>query len=115
MSEDSKLSSTARETFIDSRNTLYLSLASAWEMAIKSNLKKLKLPLPVTKYIATRTKTHRINLLEITLEHVSAVENLPQHHRDPFDRLLISQCLAEKLPILTADRMFDAYPVERIW
>ncbi len=115
MVDEAGLSATARETFTDSGNTLYLSMASVWEMAIKSSLKKLKLSLPIDQYIATRTQTHGISLLDITMDHMAVVEDLPYHHKDPFDRLLIAQCLSEKLPILSADRMFNAYPVKRIW
>ena len=109
------LSPKARTIFLDSDSTLYLSMASVWEMAIKSGLNKLNLPLPVDQYITTRTQTHGITLLDITIEHMAAVENLPHHHKDPFDRLLISQCLSDKLPIMTADRMFAAYPIQTVW
>ncbi len=109
------LSPKARTIFLDSDSTLYLSMASVWEMAIKSGLNKLNLPLPVDQYITSRTQTHGITLLDITIEHMAAVENLPHHHKDPFDRLLISQCLSDKLPIMTADRMFAAYPIQTVW
>ena len=100
---------------MDSDNNLFLSIASVWEMAIKSGLKKLKLPLPIDQYIATRTKDHNIVLLDLTVEHIAVVENLPYHHKDPFDRLLISQCISENLPILSSDRMFSAYPIHTVW
>ena len=90
-------------------------MASVWEMAIKSSLKKLKMSLPIDQYIATRTQAHSITMLDITMDHMAVVENLPYHHKDPFDRLLIAQCLSERLPVLTADKMFDAYPIQRIW
>ncbi len=109
------LSPKAITIFLASDRTLYLSKASVWEMAIKSGLNKLNLPLPVDQYITTRTQTHGITLLDITIEHMAAVENLPHHHKDPFDRLLISQCLSDKLPIMTADRMFAAYPIQTVW
>ncbi|MCH7674896.1 type II toxin-antitoxin system VapC family toxin [candidate division KSB1 bacterium] len=115
MIDDPNLSPKARTTFLDSDSTLYLSMASVWEMAIKSGLNKLNLPLPVDQYITSRTQTHGITLLDITIEHMAAVENLPHHHKDPFDRLLISQCLSDKLPIMTADRMFAAYPIQTVW
>jgi len=115
MVDDSRLSATARNIFMDPDNKLYLSIASVWEMAIKSGLKKLKLPLPIDQYIASRTKNHDIVILDLTIEHIAVVENLPYHHKDPFDRLLISQCISEKLPILSSDRMFSAYPVKIVW
>ena len=115
MVDDPRLSSTAKKIFMDSDNNLFLSIASVWEMAIKSGLKKLKLPLPIDQYIATRTKDHNIVLLDLTVEHIAVVENLPYHHKDPFDRLLISQCISENLPILSSDRLFSAYPIPTVW
>jgi len=109
------LSPKARTIFLDSDNTLYLSMASVWEMAIKSSLNKLSLPLPVDQYITSRTQTHGITLLDITIDHMAVVENLPYHHKDPFDRFLISQCISENLPIISADRMFGAYPIQTVW
>lgn len=109
------LSAIAKELFQDSRNIVYFSMASAWEMAIKTSLKKLKLPQPVGQYITSRTKTHSIRTLEITLDHIGAVERLPHHHKDPFDRLIIAQSLTERLPVISMDEMFDAYPIERLW
>ena len=93
------LSPKARTIFLDSDNTLYLSMASVWEMAIKSSLNKLSLPLPVDQYITSRTQTHGITLLDITIDHMAVVENLPYHHKDPFDRFLISQCISENLQL----------------
>lgn len=115
MVDDSRLSAKARKIFMDTDNNLFLSIASVWEMAIKSGLKKLRLPLPIDQYIATRTKKHDIVLLDLTVEHIAVVENLPYHHKDPFDRLLISQCISENLPILSSDKLFTAYPVQIVW
>lgn len=115
MVDDPQLSITARTTFADVKNEIYLSLASAWEMAIKANLQKLKLPLPVKDYILTRTQAHQIKLFDISLEHIALVESLPLHHRDPFDRLIISQSMFANLHILSDDHFFDSYPIHRIW
>jgi PIN domain nuclease of toxin-antitoxin system len=115
MANDPRLSSTAKTTFSNVNNEIYLSMASAWEMAIKSSLKKLKLPLPAKDYVLTRTQAHKINLLDIALEHIGVIETLPFHHKDPFDRLIIAQGIAEKLPILSDDQLFDSYPIQRLW
>jgi PIN domain nuclease of toxin-antitoxin system len=95
MVDDPRLSSAAKSAFSDVNNEIYLSMASAWEMAIKSSIQKLQLPLPVKDYVLTRTQAHNINLLNITLEHIDVVETLPLHHRDPFDRLIIAQGIFE--------------------
>ena len=93
-------------------NTLYVSVASAWEMAIKQSLGKLKLSTPVERLMAERVKPLGINVLPIEMTHVARVEALPFHHRDPFDRMLAAQCLSEGL---AADASFDAYGVTRFW
>jgi len=115
MVDDPRLSSNAKATFSDVNNEIYLSLASAWEMAIKSSIQKLKLPLPAKDYVLTRTQAHDIKLLDIALEHIAIVETLPLHHRDPFDRLIIAQGIVEKFPILSDDGAFDSYPIQRLW
>jgi PIN domain nuclease of toxin-antitoxin system len=115
MVDDPRLSATAKTAFSDVNNEIYLSLASAWEMAIKSSIQKLKLPLPAKDYVLTRIQAHNIKLLDITIEHIGVVETLPLHHRDPFDRLIISQGLFEKLPILSDGGVFDSYSIQRLW
>ena len=115
MVDDPRLSGTAKSAFTDVNNEIYLSLASAWEMAIKSSLQKLKLPLPVKDYIVTRSQAHQVKLLPIALDHIAVVETLPLHHRDPFDRLIIAQSIFETLYILSDDQFFDSYPIQRIW
>ena len=109
------LSPKARKVLRDDSNDLYLSLASVWEMAIKISLGKLKLTDPVESFIPDQLQANKIRLLEIGFRHVAGVVKLPFHHRDPFDRLLISQAQAEDLPILSADKAFDLYGVVRLW
>lgn len=92
--------------------TLYLSAASAWELAIKHALGKLRLPDVPSAYVEDRVKRTRTTPLPITLGHALRVADLPPHHRDPFDRLLIAQAQIERLAILTADRQMAAYDVE---
>ncbi len=115
MVDDPRLSVTAREVFLDPDNDILLSLASVWEMAIKANLRKLKLPQPVMEYVHRRSGRFKIHLLSITMEHLSLIETLPQHHRDPFDRLIIAQGQFENIPILTQDQKFDKYSIQNIW
>jgi PIN domain nuclease of toxin-antitoxin system len=92
-----------------------LSLASCWEMAIKASLGKLTLPGAVDRFVQEHLEVNGFNLIAISLEHVSGVAGLPHHHRDPFDRLLAAQALAEDLSIVSADPVFRRYGVTRIW
>lgn len=112
---DTRLSQAARAAIEDPANTGLLSVASAWEMAIKVSLGKLSLTMPVERFIVEHGEGNGIELLGITLAHVGAVETLPFHHRDPFDRLLIAQARVEGLTVIGADTTFDAYGVKRVW
>lgn len=94
---------------------LWLSVASIWEILIKSQIGKMPLPKPVGPYVIKKMRENRIEVLPLGLDHVLRVEALPPHHNDPFDRILIAQSLEEKLPIVTADRTFSSYPVQIIW
>lgn len=88
-----------------------VSVASFWEIAIKSALDKLEAPDDLPR----RVEELGFEPLAIVVEHTWAVRRLPHHHRDPFDRLLIAQAQVEGLPILTADPAFDAYDVKVVW
>lgn len=88
-----------------------VSIASFWEIAIKKALGKLQAP----DDLPTRVQAMGFELLAIELEHAWALHDLPQHHRDPFDRLLIAQARIESLVLLTADPAFDAYDVDVAW
>jgi len=113
---DSKsLSRRSRAAIADPANECWLSVASVWEMAIKVSLGKLKLPQPVTRFVSEQSALNTFRPLAIELGHASAVAELPFHHRDPFDRLLAAQALAEKMSIVSADEAFDAYGAARIW
>jgi PIN domain nuclease of toxin-antitoxin system len=92
-----------------------LSVASCWEMAIKMSLGKLTLPGPVERFVQEQLEVNGFNLLAVSLEHVAGVAGLPFHHRDPFDRLLASQALAEEMSIVSADPIFPKYGVKRVW
>jgi PIN domain nuclease of toxin-antitoxin system len=91
---------------------LYLSAASAWELAIKCGLGKIVLPETPAVYVEDRVRRTRATPLPISLTHALRVADLPRHHRDPFDRLLVAQAQIEKLAILTADRQLAVYDVE---
>jgi PIN domain nuclease of toxin-antitoxin system len=93
---------------------IYFSSVSAWEIVIKYSLKKLKLPMPPNEYIPKRLELSFMDLLPVQLEHVLQVQNLPNVHKDPFDRLLIAQAVAEELIIITEDQQFKNYDIERL-
>ena len=94
---------------------VYLSVASAWEIAIKTRIGKFRLPEDPVHYVPKRLAQQGIRSLPITQAHALKVYDLPRHHHDPFDRLIIAQALAEELVILTSDRLFEKYPVDVIW
>lgn len=113
--DDSKLSRLARQIVEDGENLTFVSLATGWEFAIKSGLKKLELGAPAAEFFPRELALNGFDLLPIELAHVAAVESLPLHHRDPFDRLLIAQALIEDLTLVSADSQFDRYGVKRVW
>ncbi|MDB9525600.1 type II toxin-antitoxin system VapC family toxin [Oscillatoria sp. CS-180] len=110
---DPKLPATLRET-IDTAETVYLSIASLWEIAIKVQLGKLALHQEYD-LIGAELVASDIELLHIEFLDTAQVRKLETHHRDPFDRMLIAQAINRSLIILSNDRAFDAYEVERLW
>lgn len=110
-----RLSPGAKALIEDPTNRVFVSLVSCWEIAIKAGQNKMNLSEPVRTLMERELPANDLELLPITLEHATAVEGLPQHHKDPFDRLLIAQAIVEGLPIVGVDVAFDAYPVRRIW
>lgn len=109
------LSEHARHVIQDGDNTLYLSAASGWEIAIKARLGRLHLPGEPEKVIPEQMSLNAIRSLPIQMGHALRVHALPDHHRDPFDRMLVAQSQVEELPILTADPQIAQYEVEVIW
>jgi PIN domain nuclease of toxin-antitoxin system len=104
-----KLSQSARRRIANKRNTVYLSAASSWEIAIKYSIGKLTLPEPPMQFIPKRLARDAISALPIEITHTLHVADLPRHHRDPFDRILISQSIKEDIPIMTVDKQFELY------
>ncbi|MFO0686139.1 MAG: type II toxin-antitoxin system VapC family toxin [Sandaracinus sp.] len=107
VSEPERLSEPARKAFLAPRNTLYFSVVSAWEMEIKRSLGKLDVPSSFDEELARL----RLEELPVRLAHTRGLRELPDHHRDPFDRLLVAQARAESLVIVTADPLVSRYPV----
>jgi|SRR5579871_268568 len=110
-----QLSQTAIDLISDANNQVCLSVASVWEMAIKTSTGKLALAQPVDIFVPDQLQRNDLSLLPIDLPHTLRVASLPFHHKDPFDRLLIAQSLVEALPIISVDSIFDLYGVVRLW
>jgi PIN domain nuclease of toxin-antitoxin system len=115
ISDHPNLSNSAKLLLEDASNQRLISIASIWEMAIKTSLGKLSFSLPFQTFIAQQIQINEFEILGITIEHLAEVSTLAMHHRDPFDRLLIAQALVEKIPIVSVDSAFDAYPGQRLW
>lgn len=115
LTDDPRLSSTARNRIRDPQNAVLMSSASGWEIATKHRLGKLELegwdPMTLPRVL----ERGRIETLPITLEHALRAGSLPGPHRDPFDRILIAQSSLEDVPIVTRDAVFQAYGVTVIW
>jgi PIN domain nuclease of toxin-antitoxin system len=112
---DKKLSEAARTSIENIENERFLSIASVWEMAIKLSLGKLQFAQPFHLFIPQQMTRNRVRFLETRVEHFTLVAELPFHHKDPFDRLIIAQSLVEHIPIISIDEIFDAYTVARLW
>ena len=111
---DERMSRHARDIFAGSAD-LSLSIASVWEILIKVQSGKVNFPKPAGPYVLSRLAENSIKLLSVSIDHLLALERLPMHHRDPFDRMLIAQSVEEDRPIITADPMFKQYPIRVIW
>ncbi|AFY49650.1 hypothetical protein Nos7524_3876 [Nostoc sp. PCC 7524] len=109
------LSDTAKNLIEDQRNQRFLSIASLWEMSIKVSIGKLQLGMNFAELVKQQVYGNAIELLEIRPEHLDKLAQLPFYHKDPFDRLIISQSLVESIPIVTKDSMFESYPVQILW
>jgi PIN domain nuclease of toxin-antitoxin system len=92
-----------------------LSLASLWEIAIKVSQRKLKLPSSFDRYIPEQLALNGFTGLAIGFRHIARCGDLPWHHRDPFDRILVAQALEEDLRMVSRDQVFEQYGVQRIW
>lgn len=104
----------AADVILDTSNTLYLSAASSWELAIKYGLGKLPLPEPPRTYVPSRMAAIGAYPLDVSHAHAASVADLPDLHRDPFDRLLVAQAAGEGLILLTGDAALADYPIESI-
>lgn len=115
LSQDSALPVSARRVIADVRNTLIVSVASAWEIAMKYNLGKLPGAGGLVSDFSAQMEREGFELLSISAGHAVRAGLLPGPHRDPFDRMLIAQAQSENMPIVSNERAFDAYGVRRLW
>ena len=113
--EDARLSTRARELIADGQNQIILSAVSAWEISIKAAKGKLVLPEPPAQYISNRMSLYSFQPLPVQISHAVRVYELPHHHEDPFDRLLIAQSQVESMPLISVDVNIRNYDVEVIW
>lgn len=111
---DAQLSATSRTHIEDPQNDKRISPASYWEIAIKISIGKYSLPQPYEQFLQQAIDDNGFVILPIEPKHTAALINLPFHHRDPFDRLIIGQALVEQIPVVSGDPVFDAYPITRI-
>lgn len=113
---DPRLSATARGILNDAdTNSLFVSIASFWEISLKVGLGKLAVQPSYDEFLDRLINESNFLVLPINIHHTKVIPSLPFHHRDPFDRMLIAQAIAEDLPIVGADIAFDAYPIRRLW
>jgi PIN domain nuclease of toxin-antitoxin system len=112
---DTNLSQNAASLFQDSENTIFLSSASAWEIAIKMSIGKLPLQEDPDVFIPKQRKNHGIKHLTITEEEVLYLNKLPAVHKDPFDRILICQSIVNGFPLITPDPIVRRYAVKTLW
>jgi PIN domain nuclease of toxin-antitoxin system len=113
--DDSLLSARAKAAIADGENEVFLSAASAWEIAIKTARGRLILPESPAEYIPSRMMANRFLSLPVQISHAARVYELPLLHNDPFDRLLIAQSQLESIPLISGDKEIQLYDVEIIW
>ena len=110
-----QLSPAALAACEDPTNELYLSVVSAWEIQIKHQINRLQLDVPLAEMIQGQQTANDLKILSVELHHVYLLRELPLHHHDPFDRLLIAQAKAEQMRLVSADSQFAPYLVDVLW
>lgn len=115
VADDLKLSIDAKTAIKDSTNRKWISIASLWEITIKVSIGKLNLADPVSEFLSREILCNNFSTLNVTMDHLAKLSVLPFNHRDPFDRLIVSQALQESFPVVSTDASLDAYGIDRIW
>ena len=115
LAEDASLTASARRAIAHQNNTVLVSAASAWEIATKVRLGRLEAAADLIDDFAGYLVSEQFERLPVSIEHGIRAGSLPGSHKDPFDRMLIAQAQAENIPVITNERMFEAYGVRRLW
>ena len=113
--EPNKLSPTVRALIADPANNLLVSICSLWELTIKIGIGKMEIPHSDVTALLQNLENFGVGLLPVIPTHLLALQQLPRHHRDPFDRILIAQAKAESIPLVTKDEDIQRYDLELIW
>jgi PIN domain nuclease of toxin-antitoxin system len=111
LGDRARVSDVARQALEDERNRVAVSAATVWEIAVKRSVGKLTIQDGWTRALARLG----FDALPVTAIHAEAVERLPWHHRDPFDRLLVAQAATERLALVSADARLAAYEIDVVW
>lgn len=116
LDDDPRLSQAAKDAIENTQNTVSITIVSLWEIAIKRSIGKLKLTASL-KDIQNLVSSKVVNILPLTVAHLETLEDLAyqEKHRDPFDRLIISQAITENLTVISSDTHFKDYPVQTLW
>jgi PIN domain nuclease of toxin-antitoxin system len=112
---DDSLTPAARQAIEDATNNRHVSIVSIWEIAIKVRTGKMNLTEPFGRLFPYQLEINGFELMPVKVEHTSIITVLPFHHRDPFDRLLIAQAMIENMSIVSGDKAFDDYDINRLW
>lgn len=115
VADDARLPRRARRAIADGSNEVLFSAVSAWEIVLKAALGRLELPDPPDRFLPAQIEANAFSVLPLHLAHALAVHGLPRHHRDPFDRLLVAQAVAERMPLISGDRRLGRYRVRLVW
>lgn len=113
--QPNKLSPAVKNALTDPANQIFLSVASAWELQIKIILGKFGLSDKLENVITQQRQANNLQMIPVELSHILYLENIPFHHKDPFDRILIAQAAAENMTLVSADRHFSNYKVSLLW
>jgi PIN domain nuclease of toxin-antitoxin system len=115
IADDERLSPRAAALIADGRNEVLVSAASAWEIGVKSGLGRVAVPTPVDRFFVAQLEANAFVPLPIQMRHALGLEALPDVHRDPFDRILVAQAVAEELTLVSRDAVLRRYPVAIEW
>ena len=115
IADDERLSSRAAALISDGKNEVFFSAASAWELVVKAGLGRVELPDPIERFVPDQLERNGFQALPIELRHALTISSLPSLHRDPFDRMLVAQAVAEGMTLVSGDRAMKGYPVHVEW